>query len=164
MLWCGIGSWLAGLHSPFTGGYYPPTSLNHHQGLPSPTSSTDTTDPASSLQHPERVGSSSALRPPLMIKPDQDTWNTSNSFDNTFYPSLLHVCTYSLQTVRRHCYHTDKYCQHKGATQKMGRGGGGGLNRTSHRDTVGPGYNLPNRFVRALAHLLTQPSSAEPRH
>ena len=60
-------------------------------------------------------------------------FNMGTCFDNASHPSLLHVCTYCLQTVRKHGYHTEMYCQCKGATQhKMGRWGGGSKPDLTH--------------------------------
>ena len=65
-----------------------------------------------------------------------------------------------------HCYHTETYCQYKGAT-KHGAGvcvGGGGLTQTSSIDIEGLGYKPPNRFITSLASLIPQPICIKPRH
>ena len=42
--------------------------------------------------------------------------------------------------------------------------GKGGLSKTFPMDIVGHGYNPPNRFVRSLAPLITQPLCIKPHH
>ena len=58
----------------------------------------------------------------LITKPAQHL-NTENCFDNSSHLSLLHVCSYCLRTIRRHCYHIEMYCQCKGATKQRSREG-----------------------------------------
>ena len=82
-------------------------------------------------------------------------FNKGNYFDNSSHLSLLHVCSYCLQTVTTH-----RCIVNVRESPKMGQRRG--LAQISLKDTEGVGYHPPNRCGRSFAHSYIHPHMLNP--